>query len=165
MTSPVVLPQVRSIGPVLILSLILLATPAEAQGNGTGAPAHPAVCADGVRRYVSLSAVPAPFDSLRMPPGPPIRITSPEEEQAAEREMRRRAGQAGATGLVMLDETSEEGRAHMVRRRVVPVFVAADSARAQAACRGAAPDSAATPGAASAGDSSASNSHAAQYRD
>jgi hypothetical protein len=84
-----------------------------------------------------MELVPKPFDSLAMPPNAlPLRISSPEEEVAAEREMRRRAGSVGATGLVVLDEVIEDGGMRKVRRHVVPVFVAADSARAHAACRG-----------------------------
>jgi hypothetical protein len=99
-------------------------------------PRHPVVCAEGVRRYGAMSEVPAPFDSLAMPRGlPPIRVTSPDEEQAAEREVNSRAGSIGATGLVVTQEASPDYGIRTVRRRAVPVFVAADSARAQAACR------------------------------
>jgi len=136
--------RVRRSRLLLGLCTLLLGTSAAAQGNdtssrGRGASAHRPVCAEGVRGYTSMSLVPKPFDSLAMPPNAlPVRITSPEEEVAAEREMRRRAGSVGATGLVVLDEVIDEGGMRKVRRHVVPVFVAADSARAQAVCRGAA---------------------------
>ena len=137
--------RVRRSRLLLGLCTLLLGTSAAAQGNDTSsrgqaaASAHRPVCTEGVRGYTSMSLVPKPFDSLAMPPNAlPVRITSPEEEVAAEREMRRRAGSVGATGLVVLDEVIEEGGMRKVRRHVVPVFVAADSARAQAVCRGAA---------------------------
>jgi hypothetical protein len=143
MTSGAARLRVRRTRLLLGLCTLLLGTSAAAQGNDTAsrarAAAHRPVCTEGVRGYTSMSLVPKPFDSLAMPPHAlPVRITSPEEEMAAEREMRRRAGSVGATGLVVLDEVIDEGGMPKVRRHVVPVFVAADSARAQAVCRGAA---------------------------
>ena len=142
MTSRATRLWVRRTGLHLALSSLLLWTSGEAQAKDSTSPGgareskHPPVCAEGVRGYTSMDLVPKPFDSLALPPNAlPIRITSPEEEVAAEREMRRRAGSVGATGLVVLDEIIDEGGMRKVRRHVVPVFVAADSARAQAACR------------------------------
>jgi hypothetical protein len=91
-------------------------------------------CAAGVRTYEGWAEVRAPFDSLRLPPGEPIRVTSPEEAQAAQQKIRERAATVGATGLVLVDVTSESGGEVQTRRSVVPVFVPADSARAHKAC-------------------------------
>jgi hypothetical protein len=127
---------------LLLIAVILVPGPIRAQDpTAAGAaptPRHPAVCADGVQRYAGLASVPHPFDTLTFPKGlPPIRITNPEQAGAAERQMAERAGRIGATGMVTVEESQEtDGGARMVRRRVIPVFVPADSARAQAACRG-----------------------------
>lgn len=91
-------------------------------------------CAAGIRTYESWPEVPTPFDSLRLPPGEPIRVTSPEEAQAAQQKIRERAASVGATGLVLVDVTTESGGEVQMRRSVVPVFVPADSARAHKAC-------------------------------
>jgi hypothetical protein len=131
----------RRAAPLVGLCSFLFATASAAQTADTTAtrtdpPRHPPVCGDGVRRYQAMSQVPAPFDSLAMPRNlPPIRISSPDEEAAAEREVNRRAGSVGATGLVVVDEAGDDAGGRHVRRRAIPVFVAADSARAQAACR------------------------------
>jgi hypothetical protein len=132
--------------PLAGLCSFLFATASAAQTADTASavtaakPAHPVVCAAGIRRYHAMSEVPTPFDSLAMPRGlTPIRVTSPDEEEAAEREVNRRAGSIGATGLVVVDEASPDYGIRTVRRRAIPVFVAADSARAQAACRAASP--------------------------
>jgi hypothetical protein len=99
------------------------------------APRHPPVCADGVRRYPSLADVPVPFDSLAMPRGEPVRIHGPADVSAAERLMAERAGGVGATGIVVADQSeADDGGIRRVTRRVIPVFVPADSARAHAAC-------------------------------
>jgi hypothetical protein len=51
--------------------------------------------------------------------------------------MAERVGGIGATGVVTVEESHDtDGGLRMVRRRVIPVFVPADSARAQSACRG-----------------------------
>jgi hypothetical protein len=129
--------------PLAGLCTFLFATASAAQTADTAAasspPAHPVVCPEGVRRYGAMSEVPAPFDSLAMPKGlPPIRVSSPDEEAAAEREVNRRAGSVGATGLVVTQEAGPGLNLRTVRRHAVAVFVPADSARAQAACRAAA---------------------------
>ena len=113
-----------------VLLLPVLTASARAQAT------HPAVCAKGVRTYNDLKDVPTPFDSLRLPPGPPIRVNSPEEADAADVEMHRRAGAIGATGLVVTEVIDDDGNSRTVHRRVIPVFVPADTARAYTACRG-----------------------------
>lgn len=135
---------------LFVCSLTLASlTPAQAALSQTGQAspsnrtAHGPVCADGVRRYVALDSVPTPFDTLTMPRGAPIRITSPDQEQAAERQMMERAGSVGATGVVVHDEVLDGGAGmRRVSRRVIPVFVPSDSARAQAVCRRGSGDSA-----------------------
>jgi hypothetical protein len=130
--------------PTVLLAWLPLAATAGAQDSASApAPAsrHAPVCADGVRQYSSLADVPQPFDTLILPKGPPIHVTSPEQASVAQRLMMDRVGRLGATGMVTLEESHEsDGGARMVRRRVIPVFVPADSARAQAACHGAAAD-------------------------
>lgn len=101
-----------------------------------GPAKHPVVCAKGVRTYGSWKEVPTPFDSLKLPPGAPIRVSSPEEAEAADLEMHRRAGLIGATGLVVMEVVDDDGSSRSVHRQVIPVFVPADTARAYAACRG-----------------------------
>ena len=126
--------------PPLATAALLAAAwnaPAVAQAGTTPAqpPRHPPVCAKGVRTYPDFSQVPKPYDTLAMPPGPRIQVTNPEEAEAAERAVRERAGSIGATGVVFTEETSSDGAGAMeVRRRVFPVFVPSDSARAQQAC-------------------------------
>jgi len=118
------------------IALVVVSRTAGAQAQAGEQPRHPRVCAAGVRTYSSLAEVPAPYDSLRLPPGPPVRVTNPAEAEAAEQAMRAQAGAVGATGLVVMEETEGDPTGAMrVRRRVLPVFVASDSARAQQACK------------------------------
>jgi hypothetical protein len=77
-----------------------------------------------------------PHDSLGLPPGAPVRVTSAEEAAAADLAMRGRAGSVGATGVVVTEVTEAGDGGTVIRRRVVPVFVPSDSGRAQAACKG-----------------------------
>jgi hypothetical protein len=135
-------PAVRVAPLGAVLAILTLAAPAAPQTpSRQQAPRHPRVCADGVRQYADVSQVATPYDSLVMPPGPPVQVTNPAEAEAAERTIRERAGSVGATGLVVNEVTEETAEGITVRRSVFPVFVVADSARAQAACRkrGAAP--------------------------
>jgi hypothetical protein len=88
------------------VGLCLLAPPSpsvaqESVAANSSAFRHSPVCAEGVRRYDSMAAVPAPFDTLTMPPGEPVRITNPAEAKAAERRMVERAGSVGATVIVV----------------------------------------------------------------
>jgi hypothetical protein len=138
------LPSVRArpFAYSLFLTLLIAVPPASAQsagakGSSSAGSTHPPICPDGVRRYAAFDSVPAPFDTLTMPRGAaPIRITSPDQEAAAEREVAERAGSVGATGLVLHDEVLDGAPGvRQVRRRAIPVFVPSDSARAQAACR------------------------------
>ena len=119
-----------------VLAALLCAPGARAQQvSKDAAPrARAPLCAAGVRKYERWADVPAPFDSVRLPRGEPIRVTSPEEAEAAERQLLERAGRAGATGIVVVDESSETGGGMEVRRSVTGVFVRADSARAYRAC-------------------------------
>ncbi len=118
------------------LALMLCAgAPLHAQAAAATAPRHPTVCAAAVHIYGTRSELPTPFDSLAMLPGPPIRISSREEAAAAEMQRRERAGKAGATGVLVADETTNNGGLVRVRRRVLPLFAASDSARAQQACK------------------------------
>lgn len=132
----------RRIASLLLVALLAGAHQARAQAPSPAqtpapaqAPRHSPVCADGVRSYDRLADVPAPFDTLRMPPGPPIRVNNEDEAREAERMIRERAGSVGATGIVIADVTVDDGSGGVVMRRsVTPVFVASDSVRAQAAC-------------------------------
>jgi hypothetical protein len=97
---------------------------------------QPAICAKGVRVYTDKSQVPVSHDTLTMPPADgPVRVTSPEEAEAAELAMRGRAGSVGATGVIVTDEVSDDGGQQRIHRSVIAVYVPADSARAQAACK------------------------------
>src|SRR4051812_1298743 len=54
---------------------------------------HPVVCAKGVRMFTDKSQIPVPHDTLALPLADgPIRVTSPEEAEAAELALRARAG-------------------------------------------------------------------------
>jgi hypothetical protein len=127
--------------PIRISVAILLSAIAPHAGHSqAAAPAakapHPVVCAKGVRVYTDKGQVPTPHDTLAIPPTDgPIRVTSPEEAEAAELALRGRAGSVGATGVLIVDEVSGDGDTQRVRRSATGVFVPADSARAQQACK------------------------------
>jgi hypothetical protein len=107
------------------------------QASAPAPPAHPKVCAEGVREFYSKAEIPTPYDTLVMPPSEPVRVTSPDELEAAQRQMRAQAGSVGATGLLVLEERTDDGMGRVeMHRSVTPVFAASDSARAYAACRG-----------------------------
>ncbi|HEY2806362.1 MAG TPA: hypothetical protein VGI92_10955 [Gemmatimonadales bacterium] len=122
-------------GSSLVVALLGGAHQALAQQTPAPAPHRTVVCAAGVRTYDRLADVPAPFDTLRMPPGPPMRVNNDDEAREADRLIRERAGSIGATGIVIADVTDDDGTGGMrVHRSITPVFVAADTVRAQAAC-------------------------------
>lgn len=121
----------------VVLGLVVLAAPASSRAQNASAPAHPKVCAAGVREFYSRAELTMPFDSLTMPPSDgPIRVTSPEEAEAAQRMVRERAGSVGATGLLVMEETTDDGSGRVqMHRSVTPIFAPSDTARAYAACR------------------------------
>lgn len=103
-------------------------------GAQTAKPRHAAVCAQGVRIYEDRAKLPAQRDSIVIPPPPgggQIRVSSPEEAEAAEMALRERAGSVGATSLLILTETDND----TVRRSVTGFFIAADSVRAAGICK------------------------------
>ena len=126
---------------IRILSVAALAVPAVARAQASAAPQLsqlPKVCADGVREFyqrAELSMV--KYDTLTMPPmDGPSRVTSEEEAAAAQRMMREKAGSVGATGLLVLEETTDDGNGRVqMHRSVTPVYMPSDTARAYAACR------------------------------
>jgi hypothetical protein len=127
----------RALTVAVVLSLVA-ARVGHAQNAAAPAPKvrKPAVCANGVRMYTDKSQVPVPHDTLTLPPADgPIRVTSPEEAEAAELALRGRAGSVGATGVLVTDEVTGDGDTQRIRRAATAVFVRADSARAQAACK------------------------------
>jgi hypothetical protein len=94
------------------------------------------VCAKGVRVYNDRSQVPTPHDTVSIPPADgPIRVTSPDEAEAAELALRGRAGSVGANAVLVVDEVSDDGGAQRVRRSATGLFVPADSARALQMCK------------------------------
>jgi hypothetical protein len=120
----------------LTLGLCLFAGGTASAQAAPESPKRAPVCAEAVKVYTDFKQVPAPFDSVRIPPADgPIRVTNEEEAAAAELQVRKRAGSVGATGLVMTMEEVDDGSG-MIRasRRVTGVFVRADSAAAQKAC-------------------------------
>lgn len=123
-----------------VIAALVSTAPVTARAQGAAAttqPEHPKVCAEGVREYYSKADIPTPYDTLVMPPSEPIRVTSPEEAEAAQRLMRERAGSVGATGLLVVEQTTDDGMGRVqMSRSVTPVFAPSDSARAYAACRG-----------------------------
>jgi hypothetical protein len=114
------------------IALAMLASTANAQAKRTYAP----VCAKGVVIYTDIKEVPKPYDSLTIPaPAAPVMVTNEDELAAAELAMRGRAGSVGATGVVITDETNDDGNGRVqLRRTTQGVFVPSDSARAQKAC-------------------------------
>jgi hypothetical protein len=134
---PTIARAFRSSAAAIIMSFALAAA-SHAQGAASARPAatRPPVCAKGVRVFTEKSQVPVPFDTLRVPPSDgPVRVTSPEEAEAAELALRGRAGTVGATGVLVTDVVSDEGGMQRMSRSVMGVFVRADSARAQQACK------------------------------
>lgn len=118
----------------LTCSLALSVT-AGAQDKPAPKPAHPVVCAAGVRIYTDKAQVPAPYDTLTIPaPDGPVRVTSEEEAEAAELAMRGRAGSVGATAVLVTDERTEDADGVRLHRSVLGLYIPADSARAQRAC-------------------------------
>ena len=122
-----------------VVAAVVLAASAAVGSAQSSTPAtkHTPICAKGVRVYTERSQVPVPFDTLEVPrPDAPIRVTNEQEAEAAELAMRGRAGAVGATGVLVTDEVQETGDGERrVRRNVLGVFVPADSARAQQACK------------------------------
>ena len=124
----------------LVVSASLIA-PAVSHAQGASSPpqrtaGHPPVCAKGVRIYNDRSQVPVPFDTLRVPPSDgPVRVTNEQEMEAAELALKSRAGSVGATGVLITDVVEDDGGAQRLRRSVVGLFVRADSAKAQQACK------------------------------
>jgi hypothetical protein len=116
-------------------ALLLIAATAGAQ-TASPAPTHPAVCGAGVRVYHQKSDIPVPYDTVSLPPAPPIRVTSMEEAEAAEVALRERAGAAGANGVLIVEESTDEPDGNVrMHRSVTAVYAAADSAHAAAACK------------------------------
>ena len=133
---PAVAASIRVCSVALMLSIVA-ARLAHGQATNNAAKAkHPAICAKGVRVYTDRSQLPTPHDTLSIPPADgPIRVSSPEEAEAAELALRARAGSVGATGVLVVDEVSGDGDSQRVRRTATGVFVPADSARALQACK------------------------------
>ena len=125
--------SLRRAGAAIVLASAAAAAQAAAPRPAAGrAP----VCAKGVRVFTEKAQVPVPFDTLRVPPSDgPVRVTSPEEAEAAELALRARAGSVGATGVLLTDEVTESNGEQRMRRSVMGVYVRADSARAQQACK------------------------------
>ena len=123
----------------VILGLCLLAgttASAQQQQSAAAAPKRASVCAEGVKMYSDIKEVPAPHDTVQIPPGDgPIRVTNEEEARAAELMIRKRAGSVGATGILtaMVETDTGDGMVRM-SRRVTGIYVRADSAAAQKAC-------------------------------
>lgn len=124
------------ISPVLAVAVTLAASHAARAQAAPAAKTHPAVCAQGVRVYTDKRQVPVPHDTLTMPPADgPVRVSSPEEAEAAELAMRGRAGSVGATGVLVTDVTSDDGGGTRVRRSVTALYVPADAAHAAQVCK------------------------------
>jgi hypothetical protein len=129
-------PGARFAAVLVLAGTFAGAAGAQSSAKATPAP-HPAVCAQGVRVYNSLSEVTAPYDTLSLPPSDaPIRVTNPDEAAAAELMVRGRAGSVGATGMVVMEKSEDTGGGMRIHREITPVFVRADRARAQQACKG-----------------------------
>jgi hypothetical protein len=126
--------SIPTLPAALALAALAWVPRARAQQVTKEPAARPPLCAAGVRRYQGWAEVPAPFDSLRLPRGEPIRVTSPDEAQAAEQRLLERVASVGGNGLVVFDASTEGADGVQLRRSVAAVFVRADSARAYKAC-------------------------------
>lgn len=121
---------------LLVGLAVVGASRVSAQNADTAKPARAPFCARGVRIYTDKSQVPVPNDTLRLPPADgPVRVTSPEEAEAAELALRGRAASVGANALLITDVMSESNGEQRMRRSVVGLFVRADSARSALACK------------------------------
>ena len=121
---------------VVVALASIAASSASAQAVAPAKPARAPFCARGVRIYTEPSQVPTPVDTLRIPPADaPVRVTSPEEAEAAELALRGRAASVGANALLITDVVTEDAGGQRIRRSVVGLFVRADSARSVAACK------------------------------
>lgn len=109
---------------------------AQTASGPTTAPKRAPICAQGVKQYGDFKEIPAPHDTVQIPaPDGPVRVTNEAEMEAAELALRQRAGSAGATGILATTEENDDGAGRVtMRRRVLGVFVRADSATAQRAC-------------------------------
>ena len=128
---------VRTLAATLVISVATAGVAGAQNTAAKSAPARSPVCAKGVRVFTEKSQVPVPFDTLRIPPAAgPVIVTSPEEAEAADLAMRGRAGSVGATGVLVTDATIDDGGGgQRISRSVLGVFVRADSARVQQACK------------------------------
>ena len=116
-----------------LLTIVALSTLGAAAAQAQTAPSRAPVCAQGVKMYTDIKQIPVPHDTVRIPAADgPIRVTNEAELEAAELELRKRAGSVGATGV--LNITEEDDGSGRRRRRTTGVFVRADSAAAQKAC-------------------------------
>lgn len=124
---------------VLGLMALALAPSHLLQAQNVAAQRTP-TCLQGLRTYKMPGDVPAPYDSV-MPPTPRgttvvsglRQITSVE---AFTKELLQGAAELGATGYITFTGEGGESRENIqYLSRVLPVFVAADSARALATCR------------------------------
>jgi hypothetical protein len=131
--------SVHIVRATLFGAVISLAAATAAYAQNTAkppVPKHPTVCAKGVRLFNDKRQIPVPYDTLPLPPADgPIRVTSPEEAEAAELALRGRAGSVGATGLLVTDEVTDDGGSQRISRQATAVYVSSDSARAQQACK------------------------------
>lgn len=119
------------------VAALCVSVAATAQAQSKPKPAHPPVCPAGVRVYTAKADIPVPNDTVALPDGPPVRVTSPEEAEAAELEVRRRAGSAGANALLETTETLDQSDGQIrMARKLAGYYIPADSARAAAACKG-----------------------------
>ncbi|MEO8622502.1 MAG: hypothetical protein ABI625_15630 [bacterium] len=118
-------------------SFMFVASSAASAQAAQPAPTHPVVCAKGVRMFTEKSQIPVPYDTVRVPrPSGPVIVSNPQEAEAAELALRERAGSVGATGVLVTDEMSDDGSGgQRMRRTVTGVYVPADAARAQLACK------------------------------
>jgi hypothetical protein len=124
---------------LLALALIIGASTAAQAQSTTTAPAAPKrakICAQAVKFYDDIKQIPAPHDTVEIPqPDGPIRVTNEAEMEAAELALKGRAGSVGATGVLVINEESNDGSGMVtMRRRTMGVYVRADSAAAQKAC-------------------------------
>src|SRR3954468_19818991 len=118
----------------LVLAALLTCAAIIPAAGQSSAPKLAPVCAKGVRIFTERSDIPVPFDTLSIPrPDGPVRVSSPEEAEAAELALRARAGSVGATGVLITDVRTEDANGMQLRRQVTGLYVRADSAKAQAA--------------------------------
>jgi hypothetical protein len=123
---------------LIAIGLCIFASSSVKAQSATSAPAkkYAPVCGKGVKVFDDIKQVPVPHDTIQVPaPDGPIRVSNEAEAEAAELQLRARAGTVGATGVLVTTAEDDDGAGRVtMRRQVIGIYVRSDSASAQKAC-------------------------------